>query len=201
MLVVVAGVAVRAPLSRVPENTLKYAVGVMLTAFGMFWGPRAPVRTGRAATRRSSPDRVHARQLAALRSGAAAAPRPTSAPATRLPPHESLRSLAAFLYDFVVGEDPLIAVAVAAALGMTAAIAAVGVAAWWILPPGSSQCSAFRSAARPGRDVLEDSGIAVRDAAPRDIAFEARGERRLRLLAALALGARIVHLGAAEAST
>jgi uncharacterized membrane protein len=37
-LVVAAGVAVRAPLSRVPENTLKYAVGVMLTAFGTFWG-------------------------------------------------------------------------------------------------------------------------------------------------------------------
>jgi uncharacterized membrane protein len=32
------GVAVHAPLSRVPENTLKFAVGVMLTSFGMFWG-------------------------------------------------------------------------------------------------------------------------------------------------------------------
>jgi uncharacterized membrane protein len=32
------GVAVRAPLSRVPENTLKFAVGIMLTAFGTFWG-------------------------------------------------------------------------------------------------------------------------------------------------------------------
>ncbi|MGI8920392.1 MAG: COG4280 domain-containing protein [Solirubrobacteraceae bacterium] len=38
IVVVAAGVAVRAPLSRVPENTLKYAVGVMLTSFGMFWG-------------------------------------------------------------------------------------------------------------------------------------------------------------------
>jgi uncharacterized membrane protein len=38
LLVVVAGVVVRAPLSRVPENTLKYAVGVMLTSFGTFWG-------------------------------------------------------------------------------------------------------------------------------------------------------------------
>jgi uncharacterized membrane protein len=38
VVVVVAGVAVRAPLSRVPENSLKYAVGVMLTAFGTFWG-------------------------------------------------------------------------------------------------------------------------------------------------------------------
>jgi uncharacterized membrane protein len=31
------GVAVRAPLARVPENTMKFAVGTMLTAFGTFW--------------------------------------------------------------------------------------------------------------------------------------------------------------------
>jgi uncharacterized membrane protein len=37
-VVIAVGVAVRAPLSRVPENTLKFAVGVMLTSFGMFWG-------------------------------------------------------------------------------------------------------------------------------------------------------------------
>jgi uncharacterized membrane protein len=38
VLVVVAGVVVRGPLSRVPENTLAFAVGVMLTTFGIFWG-------------------------------------------------------------------------------------------------------------------------------------------------------------------
>lgn len=38
VLVVIAGVAVHAPLARVPENTLKFGVGVMLTSFGMFWG-------------------------------------------------------------------------------------------------------------------------------------------------------------------
>jgi len=32
------GVAVRAPLARVPENTMKFVVGIMLTAFGTFWG-------------------------------------------------------------------------------------------------------------------------------------------------------------------
>jgi uncharacterized membrane protein len=39
-IVVVAstGIAVRAPLARVPENGLKFAVGVMLTSFGIFWG-------------------------------------------------------------------------------------------------------------------------------------------------------------------
>lgn len=33
-----AGIAVRKPLARVPENGMKFVVGVMLTAFGTFWG-------------------------------------------------------------------------------------------------------------------------------------------------------------------
>jgi uncharacterized membrane protein len=37
-LVVLGGIAVHAPLARVPENTMKFGVGVMLTSFGMFWG-------------------------------------------------------------------------------------------------------------------------------------------------------------------
>ena len=36
--VTLAGVVAHAPLSRVPENTLKFGVGVMLTSFGIFWG-------------------------------------------------------------------------------------------------------------------------------------------------------------------
>jgi uncharacterized membrane protein len=36
--VVLAGVAVHAPLARVPENAMKFGVGVMLTSFGTFWG-------------------------------------------------------------------------------------------------------------------------------------------------------------------
>ena len=38
VLVVAAGFAARAPLARVPENSMKFAVGVMLSSFGMFWG-------------------------------------------------------------------------------------------------------------------------------------------------------------------
>jgi uncharacterized membrane protein len=37
VIVLIAGVFIHAPLSRVPENTLKFAVGVMLTSFGIFW--------------------------------------------------------------------------------------------------------------------------------------------------------------------
>jgi len=36
-LVLVVGMFVHRPLSRVPENTLKFGVGVMLSAFGVFW--------------------------------------------------------------------------------------------------------------------------------------------------------------------
>jgi uncharacterized membrane protein len=38
VLVVVVGAALREPLARVPENLLKFAVGVLLTSFGIFWG-------------------------------------------------------------------------------------------------------------------------------------------------------------------
>ncbi|MBV9338884.1 MAG: hypothetical protein JO243_23595 [Solirubrobacterales bacterium] len=38
LVVVVTGFVVRAPLARVPENAMKFAVGVMLTSFGIFWG-------------------------------------------------------------------------------------------------------------------------------------------------------------------
>jgi len=37
VIVVVVGVLVRAPLARVPENTIKFSVGVLLTTFGIFW--------------------------------------------------------------------------------------------------------------------------------------------------------------------
>ena len=37
VIVLLVGFAVHKPLSRVPENTLKFGVGVMLSAFGVFW--------------------------------------------------------------------------------------------------------------------------------------------------------------------
>jgi uncharacterized membrane protein len=37
VVVVIVGLVVHAPLSRVPENTLKFGVGLMLSSFGIFW--------------------------------------------------------------------------------------------------------------------------------------------------------------------
>lgn len=38
VIVVIAGFALRTPLSKVPENTMKFSVGIALTTFGIFWG-------------------------------------------------------------------------------------------------------------------------------------------------------------------
>ena len=38
IVVAATGIAVRAPLAKVPENAMKFAVGIMLTSFGIFWG-------------------------------------------------------------------------------------------------------------------------------------------------------------------
>ncbi|WP_228266119.1 COG4280 domain-containing protein [Microlunatus elymi] len=38
VIVVILGAVIRGPLSRVPENTLKFVVGIMLTTFGVYWG-------------------------------------------------------------------------------------------------------------------------------------------------------------------
>ena len=37
VLVTLAAVAVHRPLARAPENTLKFAVGVVISAFGIYW--------------------------------------------------------------------------------------------------------------------------------------------------------------------
>ncbi|MBV8120624.1 MAG: TMEM165/GDT1 family protein [Alphaproteobacteria bacterium] len=37
LTILILGVAIRRPLAKVPENTLKFGVGVMLSSFGVFW--------------------------------------------------------------------------------------------------------------------------------------------------------------------
>jgi len=37
-VVIFAGLLARRPLARVPENTIKFGVGLLLTSFGCFWG-------------------------------------------------------------------------------------------------------------------------------------------------------------------
>ncbi len=45
-----------------------------------------------------------------------------------------LRAFGAFWYDFVIGDDWRVALAVLVALGATYGVARTGIPAWWILP-------------------------------------------------------------------
>jgi hypothetical protein len=45
-----------------------------------------------------------------------------------------LRAFAAFWYDFVVGDDWLIAVGVVISLALTYALSRIALPAWWLLP-------------------------------------------------------------------
>jgi hypothetical protein len=45
-----------------------------------------------------------------------------------------LAAFGRFWWEFVIGDDWLVAVLVAAGIGATAALAAAGVTAWWLLP-------------------------------------------------------------------
>lgn len=45
-----------------------------------------------------------------------------------------LKAFALFWYDFVVGDDWRVAVAVVVALAVTYGVAAAGLPAWWVVP-------------------------------------------------------------------
>jgi hypothetical protein len=45
-----------------------------------------------------------------------------------------VRGFGRFWWDFVVGDDWLVAVLVGVAIGATAVVAGAGVTAWWLLP-------------------------------------------------------------------
>jgi hypothetical protein len=47
---------------------------------------------------------------------------------------QRIRAFAAFWYDFVVGDDWLIAVGVAISLALTYVLSRTAVPAWWLLP-------------------------------------------------------------------
>ncbi len=138
LMVVCIGFALRAPLARVPENALKFVVGVMLTSFGVFWGGEgvhAHWPGGDAALLAIIPVVavfavglvVWLRQVLEGRAGGGHRSR-AGERMTRV------RGLLKFLWEFVIGDDWRIAAGVTIALVLTLVLANNGVTAWW-LPP------------------------------------------------------------------
>jgi len=59
---------------------------------------------------------------------------PGTAPAAPVGITGRLRQFGAFWYDFVVGDDWRVAVAVVLALALTAVLSHAGVVSWWLIP-------------------------------------------------------------------
>ena len=139
LVVAVTGVAVRAPLARVPENALKFAVGIMLTSFGTFWGAEGAGVTwpGHDAALLVL---VPVVALVSLGYTMLLRPRPAKRLGSTLVREggqlvKRLKSIGAFWYDFVIGDDWRGAAVVVAALALTSLLVhAAALNAWWLLP-------------------------------------------------------------------
>lgn len=156
--VVALGVVVRAPLARIPENTLKFIVGIMLTSFGVFWGAEgagagwpgadlsllvlipsvavfalALVAIMRAWRRRATV----AKATPAI--GSAAIFPATTGTAVLTKPASGLlvglKSFGLFWYDFVIGDDWQVAAGIAIALALTYWISQIAALFSWLLLP------------------------------------------------------------------
>ena len=115
-----------APLSMINENLLKYGVGLLLATFGTYWAVEGMgiFRDGGesvkwpGSTSRSWPDRRVVPAQPSVHRGTAVA-RPRRGPAQgRGRPVRFLKSFGQFWYDFIIGDDWKIAVAVVIALGV-----------------------------------------------------------------------------------
>jgi uncharacterized membrane protein len=171
LVVVVAGILARAPLARVPENTMKFAVGVMLSSFGIFWGAEgagASWPAGDAALLAIVPGVLIAAltiaSIARRRATLRAAPRNPSARAQpREQPGEVERTgrTPAFIlavWEFVVGDDWRMAVGVALALALTAVLVTTGLRAWWVMPIATLALLALSIRRAAGDASLAGSG-------------------------------------------
>ncbi len=157
LLVTAVGVLVHAPLARAPENAMKFAVGVMLTAYGMFWsveGAGGSWPGGDAGAAGDHPGDAGGRAGTGLRGQAICGRNGRDGRRARGGAGMTwLDSLLRFLWEFVVGDDWRIAVGVVIALGVTAILAGAGITAWWLMPvavAGLLAASVLRAASPPG---------------------------------------------------
>lgn len=148
VIVCAAGFVLKAPLSKVPENTLKFVVGILLTSFGIFWGAE-----GAAGQKAHWPGdnwavlaivgSVWIFALLVVEVMKALHRRPREIAPVPQPKVESrpiankfvaiLKSFIDFWVDFIVGDDWRIAAAIVVAFVITASVS-VSVLTWATIP-------------------------------------------------------------------
>jgi uncharacterized membrane protein len=144
VLVTIAGFAIHKPLSKVPENTMKFIVGTLLTSFGIFWGAE-----GAGAEWPHQDLSLIAIipfvllvsfgliELLKVRKAKNLPVRKLNLPTFSEPSKDSsviVRWIGGFLffwYDFIIGDDWRVAAGVVAGFF---AIHSLGVSSWWLMP-------------------------------------------------------------------
>ena len=160
VVVAALGFAVRGPLSRIPENSLKFIVGALLTTFGIFWAAEgagavwpgsdlalvvvlafvvalsaASVLVLRVRRRRRVDAAALARgQRAGLECAAGRSLAGVGAGAQPKPQPSALKRFGLFWYDYLVGDDWQVALGVVLALVLTFVLAPLWPPAWLVMP-------------------------------------------------------------------
>jgi uncharacterized membrane protein len=144
VLVAIAGFAIHKPLSKVPENTMKFIVGTLLTSFGIFWGAEGagaewPYKD--LSLLAIIPFVIFVSfgliELLKVRKAKDLPVRKLNLPTFSEPRKDSsllVRWVGGFLffwYDFIIGDDWRVAAGV---IGGFFAIHALGVSSWWLMP-------------------------------------------------------------------
>ena len=163
VLVAIAGFAIHKPLSRVPENTMKFVVGTLLTSFGIFWGAE-----GAGAEWPHKDLSLLAIipfvllvsfgliELLKVRKAKNFPVRKLNLPTFSEPSKESslpIRWVGGFLffwYDFIIGDDWRLAAGVVLGFLVTHAS---GISGWWIMPAVVAALLGYtlHEAARPAK--------------------------------------------------
>ena len=163
IIVALAGFAIHKPLSKVPENTMKFIVGILLVSFGIFWGAEGAgatwphqdlallaiipfvIGTCFGLVEILKLRRAKNFQIRSLKIPTFSEPKKTSSLATRW-----IGGFLFFWYDFIVGDDWRVAAAIVLALFSTSAL---GAQSWWLLPAAVAGILIFTlleaSAAKP----------------------------------------------------
>ena len=163
VLVTIAGFVIHKPLSKVPENSMKFIVGILLTSFGIFWGAEGAganwphhdlsllvIIPSVAALCFLLINLLKARKVKGFR---------VSAPRSPLisPPKKTASGIVRvtggfiyFWYDFIIGDDWRVAAAIVLALTATHSLESNS---WWLLPAAVAAVLIFTlleaSAAKP----------------------------------------------------
>ncbi len=144
VIVAIAGFAIAKPLSRVPENTMKFTVGVLLSSFGIFWGAEG---AGAEWPHKDLSLLVIIPFVLVLclaiisflkgRKAKDLPTRPLNLPTFSEPSKNSsiavrlIGGFAFFWYDFIIGDDWRVAAGIVVGFFATHA---VGISGWWVMP-------------------------------------------------------------------